>query len=48
MHEIITDNASVYRAAVAWLEKKYGIKGTRISLYNSKANGRIKRPHWDV
>jgi hypothetical protein len=38
----------VYRAAVAWLENKYGIKGIRISSYNSKANGRIERPHWDV
>ena len=48
MHEIIMDNASVYGAAVAWLEKKYRIKGIRISFYNSKANGRIERPHWDV
>ena len=47
MHKIITDNVSVYRAAVAWLEEKYGIKGIRISSYNSKANGRIERPHWD-
>jgi len=46
--EIVTDNGSVYRAAVAWLETKYGIKGIRISPYNSKANGRIERPHWDV
>ena len=48
MHKIITDNASIYRVAVAWLENKYGIKGIRISSYNSKANGRIERPHWDV
>jgi hypothetical protein len=48
VREIVTDNASVYRAAVAWLERKYGIKGIRISSYNSKANGRIERPHWDV
>jgi hypothetical protein len=48
IRRIITDNASVYRAAVAWLEKKYGIKGIKISSYNSKANGRIERPHWDV
>jgi len=48
VRHIITDNATVYRAAVAWLEKKYGIKGIRISSYNSKANGRIERPHWDV
>ena len=45
---IITDNGSVYRAAVAWLERKYGITGIKISPYNSKANGRIERPHWDV
>ena len=48
MCEIIMDNMSVYRAAVAWLEEKYGIEGIRISSYNSKANGRIERPHWDV
>lgn len=46
--EIITDNGSAYRAAVAWLEQKYGIKGIKISAYNSKANGKIERPHWDV
>ena len=48
IRRIITDNASVYKAAVAWLEKKYGITGIRISSYNSKANGRVERPHWDV
>jgi hypothetical protein len=46
--EIVTDNGGPYRSAVAWLEQKYGIKGIRISAYNSKANGRIERPHWDV
>ena len=46
--EIVTDNGSPYKSAVAWLEQKYGIKGIRISSYNSKANGRIERPHWDV
>ena len=48
LEEIITDNGSVFLAAVKWLEEKYGIKGIRISPYNSKANGRIERPHWDV
>jgi hypothetical protein len=48
LREIITDNSSVYKAAVAWLESKYGIRGIKISPYNSKANGRIERPHWDV
>ena len=46
--EIVTDNGGPYRSAVAWLEQKYGIKGIRISSYNSKANGKIERPHWDV
>ena len=46
--EIITDNASPYKAAVEWLEQKYGIKGIKISSYNSKANGKIERPHWDI
>ena len=46
--EIITDNGTVFVTAVAWLEEKYGIKGIKIFLYNSKANGRIERPHWDM
>ena len=46
--EIITDNGSPYKSAVGWLEQKYGIKGIKISSYNSKANGKIERPHWDV
>lgn len=46
--EIVTDNAGVFKAAVKWLEDKYGIKGIAISAYNSRANGSIERPHWDV
>jgi hypothetical protein len=46
--EIITDNSGPYKAAVAWLEQKYGIKGIKISSYNSKANGKIERSHWDL
>src|SRR5271169_1013421 len=46
--EIIMDNGGPYRSAVSWLEQKYGIKGIKISSYNSKANGKIERPHWDV
>ena len=48
LKEIITDNGGPYRSAVGWLEQKYGIKGIKISSYNSKANGKIERPHWDV
>ena len=31
-----------------WLELKYGIQGICISSYNSKANGKIKRAHFDI
>jgi len=48
LSEIVTDNGAVFIAAVKWLEQKYGIKGIQISAYNSKVNGRIERPHWDV
>ncbi|KJA14595.1 hypothetical protein HYPSUDRAFT_113141, partial [Hypholoma sublateritium FD-334 SS-4] len=34
--------------AVKWLAEKYGIRGIRISPYNSRANGSIERPHWDL
>jgi hypothetical protein len=46
--EIVTDNGTPYASAVGWLEQKYGIKNIKISAYNSQANGRIERPHWDV
>ena len=45
---IVTDNGTPFKKAVAWLEEKYGIKGIQISAYNSRANGKIERPHWDV
>jgi hypothetical protein len=48
LSEIVTDNGGPFVAAVNWIESKYGIKGIRISPYNSKANGKIERPHWDV
>jgi len=48
LEEIVTDNGSVFLAAVKWLEEKYGIKGICISPYNSKANSRIERLHWDI
>jgi len=45
---IVTDNGSSFVAAVKWIEQKWGIKHIRISPYNSKANGTIERPHWDI
>jgi hypothetical protein len=46
--EFLTDNAPQFKAAVAWLESKYGIKGIRISPYNSQANGQVENGHWPM
>ncbi|KXN82684.1 hypothetical protein AN958_02278 [Leucoagaricus sp. SymC.cos] len=46
--KIVTDNGVLFKKAVKWLKEKYGIKGVTISPYNSKANGIIEWPHWDV
>jgi hypothetical protein len=48
MIEIVTDNGGPFRKAVKWLEQKYGIRGITISSYNSRANGSVERPHWDI
>ena len=45
---IISDNASSFKAALKWIEMKWGIKHVTISVYNSRANGSIERPHWDL
>jgi len=45
---IVTDNGSSFLAAVQWIAEKWGIKHITISLYNSQANGKIERPHWDI
>jgi len=45
---IVTDNGESFKAAVEWIENKWGIKHIKISPYNSKANGIIERPHWDI
>lgn len=46
--EVVSDNAPQMRAVLRWLEEKYGIKGITISPYNSQANGKIERPHFDL
>ena len=48
MSEIVTDNGGSFEKATSWLQKKYGITGIKISPYNSQANGRVERPHYDV
>jgi len=45
---IVTDNGSSFKAAAQWIEKKWGIKSIKISPYNSRANGKVERPHWDI
>ncbi|OJT06660.1 Transposon Tf2-1 polyprotein [Trametes pubescens] len=46
--EFITDNGTPFVAALDYLRKKYGITHIRISGYNSRANGIVKRPHYDM
>ena len=46
--EIVTDNAPQMKNMLTWLDQKYGIRGIRISAYNSQANGKIERAHFDI
>ena len=48
LSEIVTDNGTAFVSAVERLSKKYQINHIRISGYNSRANGIVKRPHYDV
>ena len=45
---IVTDNGESFKAAVQWIAQKWGIKHITISPYNSRANGTVERPHWDI
>ena len=45
---IVTDNGESFKAALKWIEAKWGIKHILISPYNSRANGTVERPHWDL
>ncbi|EEB97881.1 hypothetical protein MPER_02706, partial [Moniliophthora perniciosa FA553] len=46
--EVVTDNAGQMKKVLEWLEHKYGITGIKISPYNSQANGKIERAHFDI
>jgi len=48
LREIVTDNGGPFKAALTWIEKKWGIRHITISPYNSQANGAVERPHWDI
>jgi hypothetical protein len=46
--EIVTDNGPAFLKALGYLSKRYHIEHIRISGYNSRANGLVERPHFDV
>ena len=46
--EIVTDNGTPWIKALDNLAKNYGIRHIRISGNNSRANGLIERPHFDM
>jgi Integrase zinc binding domain/RNase H-like domain found in reverse transcriptase len=48
LSEIVSDNGSAFVKALEHLSKKYKINYIRISGYNSRANGIVERPHFDV
>jgi hypothetical protein len=44
----VTDNAPQFKAAVAWLEEKYGIPHIQVSPYNSQGNGKVENGHFPM
>jgi hypothetical protein len=48
LSEIVTDNGAPFVKAMDYLSKRYHINHIRISGYNSRANGLVERPHFDV
>jgi hypothetical protein len=48
IEEIVTDNAPQFLLAAQWLVDKYGVHHIKITPYNSRANGVIERPHYNV
>jgi hypothetical protein len=46
--EVVTDNAPQMIAMARWLTDKYGVRSIKISPYNSQANGKIERAHFDL
>src|ERR1700677_4434913 len=48
LRKIVTDNSAPFLKALAYLSKRYHINHIRISGYNSRANGMVKRSHFDV
>ena len=44
----MTDNGTLFIAALNWLTEKYHIQHIRISPYDSKANGIVERSHHTI
>ena len=44
----MSDNGAPFVKANAILEEKYHVRHIRISGYNSRANGTVEKPHFDV
>ncbi|KAH7917944.1 hypothetical protein BV22DRAFT_980343, partial [Leucogyrophana mollusca] len=42
------DNGPTFVKALAHLKGRYPVKHIRISGYNSRANGLVERPHFDI
>ena len=45
---IVSDNGESFKAAIKWAKVKWEIAHITISPYNSRANGKIEKPHWDI
>lgn len=48
LSEIVSDNGTPFVKAIEYLARKYHVNHIRVSGYNSKANGIVERPHYDV
>jgi hypothetical protein len=48
IQEIVADNAPVFIMAIEYLVKQYHINHICISTYNSRANGLVECPHFDI
>jgi hypothetical protein len=46
--EIVSDNGGAFVKALDHLERKFHVKHIRISGYNSRANGLVEHPHFDL
>jgi len=48
LREIVTNNGAAFVKAITYLSTRYKINHIQISGYNSRANGLVEQPHFDV